>query len=69
MLRTVLVMTGTPEPAGPREWTPGAGVERLRREAPHLIPAEISAEDRARAEEILAAGAAADERRNARRAA
>jgi hypothetical protein len=62
-------MTSTPESAGPRQWTPGAGVERMRREAPHLIPAHVSDEDRARAEEIIAAGKAADERRGGQRAA
>jgi hypothetical protein len=62
-------MARTPEPAGPREWTPGAGVERLRREMPHLIPAQISEDDRRRAEEIIAAGSAADERGNRDQAA
>jgi hypothetical protein len=62
-------MTTTPEPAGPRQWTPGAGVERLKREAPHLIPAHVSDEDRARAEEIIDAGRAADERGQGQRAA
>ena len=62
-------MTAQPEPAGPRHWTPGAGVERLRREMPHLIPAEITAEDRFRAEEIIDAGHAADQRSGGQRAA
>lgn len=47
-------------PVGPARWIPGAGWERLRREAPHLIPSEISAEDLQRADEIIAAGDAAD---------
>jgi hypothetical protein len=68
-MATVTGMTGMPEPAGPRQWTPGAGVERLRREMPHLVPSEITDEDRARAEEIIAAGNAADERRGGQRAA
>lgn len=38
------------------QWTPGAGVERIKREMPHLIPAEISEEDQRRADEIIAAG-------------
>lgn len=37
------------------EWTPGAGWERLKREMPHLIPAEISADDYRKADEIIAA--------------
>lgn len=58
-------MTRSSEPAGPPQWTPGAGVERMRREAPHLIPAHVSDEDRARAEEIIAAGQQSREGRRA----
>jgi hypothetical protein len=47
-------MTATPEPAGPRQWTPGAGWERLKREMPHLAP-ELTDEDFRKADEIIAA--------------
>jgi hypothetical protein len=42
------------DPAGPPRWTPGAGLERLKREAPHLIP-DVTDEDVRRADEIIAA--------------
>lgn len=50
-------MTRSSEPAGPPQWTPGAGVERMRREAPHLIPAHVSDEAIRRADEIIALAA------------
>ncbi|MGI5179516.1 hypothetical protein ACQEVZ_24615 [Dactylosporangium sp. CA-152071] len=53
-------MDRTPEPAGPPQWTPGAGLERLKREAPHLIP-EVTDEDIRRADEIIAAARRHDE--------
>lgn len=59
---------GTPGPTQPAEsrpWTPGAGWKRIKREMPHLIPAEISDDDLRRVDEILAAGRAADLRRAA----
>ncbi|MEV6929450.1 hypothetical protein AB0M46_33840 [Dactylosporangium sp. NPDC051485] len=47
-------MTKTPEPAGPREWKPGAGWERAKREIPQYVP-ELTDEDMRRAAEIHAA--------------
>jgi hypothetical protein len=47
-------MTTTPEPAGPREWTPGAGWERVKREIPQYVP-ELSDEDMRWAAEVHAA--------------
>jgi hypothetical protein len=48
------------EPAGPPQWTPGAGLKRLKREAPHLIP-DVTDEDVRRADEIIAAARRRDE--------
>jgi hypothetical protein len=49
-------VTAQPEPAGPRQWTPGAGWERLKREMPHLVP-ELTDEDMRKADEIIASAA------------
>jgi hypothetical protein len=46
-------MTSTPEPAGPREWTPGAGWERVKREMPHIVP-ELTDADDANLDRLLA---------------
>lgn len=43
---------------GGTEWAPGAGVERIKREMPHLIPDEISDEDLRKAAEIIEAAEA-----------
>jgi len=45
-------MTATPEPAGPREWTPGAGWARVKREMPHIVP-EITDEDERNLDRLL----------------
>lgn len=42
------------EPAGPPQWTPGAGWERIKREMPHLAP-ELTADDLRQADELIAA--------------
>jgi hypothetical protein len=59
-------MDNTPEPAGPRSWTPGAGWERLKREMPHLVP-DLTEDDLRKADEIIAAADRHD--RQQRRAA
>ncbi|WP_433213161.1 hypothetical protein ACQP00_01465 [Dactylosporangium sp. CS-047395] len=41
-------MTTLSEQAGPPQWTPGAGWERLQRELPHLV-------DYRKADELIAA--------------
>ncbi|MFI5916190.1 hypothetical protein [Dactylosporangium sp. NPDC051541] len=46
-------MTRTPEPAGPRQWTPGAGLERFKRET-NLVP-ELTQADFDKAEALIAA--------------
>jgi hypothetical protein len=46
-------MTTTPEPAGPRQWTPGAGWARLQRERPDLP--ELTEDDFRIADELIAA--------------
>jgi hypothetical protein len=43
-----------PQPAGPPQWTPGAGWERIKREMPHLVP-ELTDEDMRKADELIAA--------------
>ncbi|MEV8510794.1 hypothetical protein [Dactylosporangium sp. NPDC051484] len=52
-------MTRTLEPAGPPQWTPGAGWERLKREMPQLAP-ELTDEDLRIADEIIAAAKRAE---------
>lgn len=62
-------MTRTSEPAGPPQWTPGAGWERLKREMPHIV-VELTDDDMRKADEIIAAAnrpktERSDERRHA----
>ena len=68
-MTTVTGMTRNLEPAGPPQWTPGAGLERLKRETPHIVP-EVTADDMRKADEIITAatrmsGGSADEDRRA----
>jgi hypothetical protein len=46
-------MTAPVEPAGPREWTPGAGWERVNREIPQYVP-ELTEADERWADDFLA---------------
>ncbi|MER7280474.1 hypothetical protein ABT369_39155 [Dactylosporangium sp. NPDC000244] len=54
-------MTRTPEPAGPPQWTPGAGWERVNREIPQYVP-ELTDEDMRWAAEVHAAAERQDGR-------
>lgn len=52
-----------------KEWTPGRGAERIREEAPHLIPSRpLTEEEKRRVDEIAAAGQRAAGRAAERRA-
>lgn len=60
-------MTTSPEPAGPRQWTPGAGWARLQRENPNLP--ELTDEDFRIADELIAAADRHDSGRESERRA
>ncbi|GAA1550752.1 hypothetical protein GCM10009827_084260 [Dactylosporangium maewongense] len=61
-------MDRTPEPAGPPQWTPGAGWARIKREMPDLAP-DLTDEDLRKADELIAAYGAGRDRGEGRQAA